>query len=71
LAEALGVTHIRRTIGGVRGSAMTEDIVHAQEIGLKGAEKGAGLEIGATVTVTAIVIGQIGIEMVGEQGTEI
>jgi hypothetical protein len=69
LAEALGVTYIRRTIGGVRGPVTTEDIVHAQEIGLKGAEKGAGLEIG--VTGTAIAIGQIGIEMVGEQGTEI
>lgn len=71
MAEALGVTHLRRTIGGVRGPVMIEDIVPGQEIELKGVEKGAGLAIGVTGTGTAIAIGQIGIETVGEQETEI
>ncbi|KAF4270144.1 hypothetical protein CNMCM8812_007477 [Aspergillus fumigatus] len=60
-----------RTIGGVRGPVMIEDIVPGQEIELKGVEKGAGLAIGVTGTGTAIAIGQIGIETVGEQETEI
>lgn len=48
----------------------TGDIVLAQEIELKGAEKGAGLETDVTATVTAIAIGEIGIGMAGERGKE-
>lgn len=70
LPEALGVTDIRRTIGGVRGRVTTGDFVLAREIELKGAEKGAGLETDVTATATAIAIGEIGIGMAGERGKE-